>query len=248
MGKAMLAVIHVNAQQPHQVRMGEALAAGFMHHGVRCEMTADRTRAGDMHVVLGPHYAADVWRGHPRTLLLDIGFVGDPAQDVSLGWMIPGGGRRFPAPDPDRYAAYGTQLADLRPRRGQAVMLGDYVEDHEIYRTALTAASQDNNVRYRRHPEAPAWPACPVSSADHVSLHAALADADLAIGYRTSALVTAGLEGLHVTALAAGEMAAGWRAEPAERLRWAWSVAGATWSESEIAAGDAWPPLVQCAP
>lgn len=188
------------------------MAAGFQAHGLKGRVTADRAAGGDVHVVLGPHYARDWWIGqHPNVLYLDRCYYrGDPAH-VSLGWLRPDGGREWqvgtgreppPVPPPP-------------PGRGR-VFLADFAGPQQIVDADYC----------RTHParQAPAQP-----------LEAVLARYHTAIGYRTSALVTAALAGLVVECR--------WPPHLVNRPDWREVLPYADWSREEIARGEAWEHL-----
>ena len=109
----------------------------------------------------------------------------------------------------------------------------------ELLRGNLAAGKAHHHaVGYRGHPRQEPWHASPVDrwDAPH-DLDAALAEHDTAAGYLTSALVVAGLRGLHLIAMHPGRIAARWRADGRER--WAHAVAWANWAETEIGSGAA---------
>jgi hypothetical protein len=235
----MLVIVHVNPKQPHQVRQALEFASGLDRHGINRIVTPQVDLAGDVHVCLGPNYALQAWQNHPRTILLDRCFYGGENTHVTLGWTRPGGGRRFPAGDDRRWRASGQQLAPLRRTSGSAIFLDDYGGDsHRASAVIRELRAHHHVVGYRGHPRQELWHTSPVDrwDAPH-DLEAALAAHDTAAGYLTSALVVAGLRGLHLIAMHPGSIAARWRAD--DRQRWAHAVAWANWAETEIGTGDA---------
>jgi hypothetical protein len=240
MGAPMLAVIHTNAKQPHQVRQALQFADGFARHGITYTVTPQADMAGDIHVCLGPNYALCHWQHHPRTILLDRCFYGGENTHVSLGWTRTEGGRRFPDGDDSRWQAIGQELAPLRATASSAIFLDDYGGDsHRATAVIRELRTLHRMVGYRGHPRQEPWPACPAQrwDAPDKSLEAALDSHDTAAGYLTSALVVAGLRGLRLIALHPGSIAARWRAD--DRQAWAHAVAWANWAETEIGTGDA---------
>jgi len=181
----MLIVFHINRTQPHQCEHGIWFTQGFKRHGLTLEITADREKDADIHIVSGNHYAKDRWVGH-QTLWLDKRFYrNDPKPPgmhsdpcVSLGWMTPTGGRKFtkgegrPPPDVETNTGEGT------------IYLCEYGERPPV--------GGDRFDLVRRHPqdETPPEP-----------LTHALRRHKKAVGQNTTALVEAALLGLEIECL-----------------------------------------------
>jgi hypothetical protein len=239
MGAPMLAVIHTNAKQPHQVRQALQFADGFARHGITYAVTPQAGMAGDIHVCLGPNYALRHWQDHPRTILLDRCFYGGENTHVTMGWTRAGGGRRFPAGDDSRWRASGQELLPLRQPGGSAIFLDDYGGDsHRAAAVLKQLREHHHTTGYRGHPRQEPWTTCPTYRWDApADIEAALSQHNTAAGYLTSALVVAGLRGLNLIALHPGSIAARWRAD--DRQAWAHAVAWANWAETEIGTGDA---------
>lgn len=171
---------HQNPTQPHQVEHGKWLERGLKAHGLTLNITQDPFKEADIHIVSGPHYAKRFWLNHPRTILIDRAYLPEhqvktrwASEDwVSIGWMREDGGRHF------RSGLRREPIKRKAQRTGKrTVFLADY--DGPI--------EQADTVRL--HP----------SRGEHTeSLHSVLSRHDVAIGYSTSALVAAGLEGLRV--------------------------------------------------
>jgi len=170
--------------------------------------------SADIHVVLGPHYAKDKWQGH-KTILLDRAYYHEEMLPqgfmawVSLGWMRDDGGRDF---------RIGEGRARPEQRDCQAAKGTIFLADH----------------------------GGPVESADTIRLHPAqqrpvqglresLSEHKTAIGYQTTALVTAGLMGLDIVCKDKRNIMS--------ESNWLDLLPYADWRWSEIASGEAWEHL-----
>lgn len=164
--------IHANPSLEHQRYWAEGLNQAFLVHGFKSEITADPLKQSDIHVVLGPHYAKKHHLHHETILLDRCYYRGDP-NHVSLGWMLPCGGRRFKE-------GVGRKPPVIKERKtgNKSIFLADY--QGEI--------GEADTIRL--HP-AQAKPA--------ESLYSALNRHGIAIGHKTTALVEAAILGLSVT-------------------------------------------------
>lgn len=212
----MVVAVHINPAQPHQIEHGKWLKAGIERHGLTVELTESPTMPADVHVVSGPHYAKRFWLGHPRTVLLDRAYYHEEKSGrwasmdwVSLGWMREDGGRRFRVGEGRERPA----IEDCSSGSG-TIFLADYGGPIERADTV------------RRHP---------VDEAPQESLRDALRRHRTAIGYETTALVTAALCGLEVVCRDRRNVL--W--EP----NWRDVLPYADWHWSEIESGEAWEHL-----
>lgn len=241
---ATRAVIHTNPRLAHQVQFGEWLRRGFARHGVVAEVSADVDREADLHVVQGPWYARDRWLGHPRTVLLERGWWGDPARDVSLGWMTADGGLSIRAGCADD--RFKPVLAPWKPPRdfeARALLLLDYGQSPDpAVVQALTAVPNPALLTVRQHPN---------SCAPSESLSAAFQRCDFALGHRTSALVSACIAGLPVVCfdhrnpvwpMASNNLRSLMRVQ---REGWLRDLSYHQWHADEIANGQAWAFLME---
>lgn len=231
----MLALIHYNDRLAHQVDHATAFLAGFARHGIRAQATCDIYAEADIHVVSGVHYALPYWqvRHDARVVLLDRAYWGDP-ECVSLGWLLPDGGRHYAAGMPsDRWLDSGQTLAPLRPATGRRIFLADYGAERHHHPALM---DREQITCFRAHPS---------TERAARDLAAVLADYDVAYGFKTSALVTAGLHGLNIVALDPRAIAARWCVS--HRERWCYDLAYANWSLAEIASGAAWEHLEHAA-
>lgn len=207
----MVITIHINAALNHQVEHALWFKAGLKRHGVDLVITSNIQQESDIHIVSGPHYAASYWASHKRTILLDrCYYMGNP-DNVSLGWIKPNGGRQF-------IAGSGRKSPDIKPNRARSgrIFLADYNGPVE---TADTV---------RLHPG---------RSCGQPGLIDELRRHRVAIGYRTTALVTAALEGLEIECKDDRNILA----EP----NWLELLPYADWHKTEIESGEAWQHLLQ---
>ena len=175
----MRIAFHFNPAQEHQREHAQWLSAGCKRHGLTLTVTDDRHLPADLHIVSGPHYAKSAWLHDPMVLLLDRAYYHEEKTGrwksmdwVSLGWLRPDGGRRF------RVGSGRTApVVESRPETGGTIFLVDYGGQIEQADTV------------RRHP---------ADEAPTETLHAALRRHRTAIGYGTTALVSAALAGLEI--------------------------------------------------
>jgi hypothetical protein len=176
----MLVTIHINPKQPHQQEHGQWFLKGFKRLGIKAEVTTSISRESDVHIVSGPHFAKDRWLGHPRTILLDRAYYRDGSKpsgmasmpDISLGWMREDGGRIF-----ELGSGRNPPTPKDRPSYGGTIFLADYGGPIE----------RADTIRYH-----------PADKRPGNTLSEALRGHRTAIGYQTTALVTAALEGLEI--------------------------------------------------
>ena len=213
MGKTS-AVIHIAPSMPHQVAYAEHFAKGFKSLCISPTITGDIRLDGDIHVVIGPHYAKHQWINHSRTILVDRAFWGDP-ECVSIGWLNPDGGRKYPQKMDD-----AREKPDLMPQKtGRKVI---ELEDYGVKTTG------DHPVR--RHPLGKPCRA----------LEDELSEYDTAIGHNTTALVTAAIIGLRVvTAKTCAAYPVSLGVQSTSREQWLNDISYANWYNHEIASGDA---------
>lgn len=211
----MRITFHCNSSQPHQVEHGIWLEKGLKKHGLNLDITHNITQEADIHIVSGPHYAKQYWINHPRVILLDRSYYNQVkskwvSEDwVSLGWMNKNGGRDFKA---------GSGRKSPEPKTGKAgrgsIFLADYNGPVEQADTIRLHPQREHN------PE---------------PLHDALHRHARAIGYNTTALVTAGLEGLEVVCKSKESIM--------YQPNWLELLPYADWKYSEIESGELWQHL-----
>lgn len=210
---------HINETQPHQVEHAQWFRKGLEAHGIQLKITSCIIEPADIHIVSGPHYAASYWAKHNHVIAIDRCYYRDSDKpsgmasmpDISIGWLRRDGGRQFTIGS-GRTAPYIKASGAGQGR----IFLADY--------------------------------SGPTVDADGVRLHPSRAGKqrglidDLrryhtAIGFRTSALVTAGLEGLEIDCRDKRNI----MSEP----NWLELLPYADWNYKEIESGGAWQHLVQ---
>jgi len=204
-----------------------------MRHGVTLDVTADKTKAGDIHIVSGPWYALDEWRGKPNVLWLDRTFYGDAHDVISLGWLNADGSRDFR--NSDKIEGKGA-LPELKPtkiRKGTAIVFGDYGRDMEA---ECKLARKFERCYFKPHPQ-DSQPKSPFNTL-RCPLHIALELADVAIGHASTVLVDAEIAGLHVMSTDSRHVV-----HNSDRELWLKRLSWAQWSLEELSNGDFWEHL-----
>lgn len=231
--------VHTNGALKNQTDFGDALQQGFLRHGLdtRQVFTPYDSAPADIRVTQGPHFAMRRWLSHPRHLHLDRAFYGpDSRYTVTLGWLQPDGSREFRVRDVTGPKGPPPQR---RPRKeaGRSVcVFADYDTAPEVLRGTVAALRQVyDGVYYRSHPARPLTAAaielcCP--------LEGVWALCDTAIGWRSTVLVEASLQGLDTHSCWPGHPVR-WQEHDNYLDRLSWTQ----WSLAEVAAGDFWEHL-----
>lgn len=211
----MRRVAIINPHLPHQMEHGQALAydGWEISHNPR-----EAVSLRDVVLVSGPHFALKQQFGHPKLLMIDRAWWGDPV-NVSISWLKSDGTRQFPDPcgpgrtrsDPagptwthfsqftDPCGSTRTravplpQLKAWKTREQSALIFLDHQQRDPDAAVYSAAKSRFGTVRIRRHP-ADAMEMQP-------SLDSHLALSDVAIGWKTTALVHAAISGVPVICL-----------------------------------------------
>lgn len=248
MGSECLGVtVHYNPRLKHHFGWTTALVEGIGKFGHTVIPTTDPSpNPGTINVVIGPHYCLKNHLNVPNTLFLDRCFFSDPTIHASIGWLRPDGSRNFKneKSPPNRWDKSGMHLK-LWKDGTAAVVFGDYTTDPERYRQTILEVMQNyDQVFYRPHPQQPGWsPPCPVIDGP---LPDVFKVARVAIGWRSSVLVDAVINGIPVVCLDSRNVVAPVASEHineivfAARQNWAYNLAHSQWHVSEIANGDAW--------
>lgn len=229
-------VIHTNPQLENQREPARCMREGFARHGLNAEVTADKRRRGDIHIVQGPWYCYREWLGQPNVLYLDRCFFGNPARDVSLGWLNSDGSREFL--NHGMAVAKGT-LPELHPRtekRRCAVIFADYGRD--MTEVVKQARWDYDSVFFRPHPAQDQT--TPVMTL-RGELEGVWALADVAIGHSSTVLVEAEIRGKHVISSDPRHVCHGIE----DRAQWLTDLSWAQWSFEELAAGTFWEHLCE---
>lgn len=172
-------VFHCNMSLTHQREHASWFRAGLKKHGLKLTVTSDIKQDGDIHIVSGPHYAANWWQGHDNVIMIDRELYHPDPPDcynsmpwVSVGWLRADGSRHW-------YSTGGKKLPLVfdKPATGGTIFLADYNGPYEKADTV------------RLHP---------AERPEKEPLGLVLRRHTTAIGYRTSALVKAGLHGLDI--------------------------------------------------
>lgn len=200
--------IHTNPNQPHQIEQAEHFRQGFIKHNLKSIVTASITQQADIHIVLGSNYAKHHWLNHDRVVLLDRCYFGDTRNHISIGWMNKKGGRNFTIGE-------GRKKLYIRdPIGDQSIFLADYngvIEQADIIR--LHPANKQYNT----------------------TLSEDLRQCNSAIGYNSTALVKAALQGLKITCK--GEQ------NILNQKNWLELLPYANWNYNEILSGEVWAHL-----
>ena len=227
--------IHTNMGLANQIESAGWLQSGFQAHGINAEITADKNKVADIHVIQGNWYAYNEFIGKPNVLFLNRCFYGDARFDVSLGWLRPDGSRDFMNHGMAR--AKGS-CPDVRPRKESrrcAVIFADYGIDPQAM--ILDARMRYDSCFFRPHPAQDRT--TPVMTLKG-SLDVVWEIADVAISGTSTVLVEALIQGLHVESTdplhvvqSCGE----------DRQAWLNDLSWAQWSHTELMNGDFWEHL-----
>ena len=166
-------VFHCNYGMPHQVRQAESMVKGAARHGDVIDVTNDRTRQADVHIVSGPWFAKREHLTSDNVILIDRAYVDVKNHGVSIGWMDSDGGRYFTAGE-------GKPKIEIAEQRTGSRSI--YLEDYEYKEPIRCDAT-------RCHPAR-------VMSDE--GLMQCLDRYDIAAGYNSTSLVTAALMGLRI--------------------------------------------------
>ena len=203
------------------------MSEGFKRHGLDLRVTSDIGIESDIHIVSGPHYAKSYWLGHSSVLLIDRSYYNQhksgkwASEDyVSIGWMNKYGGRDFQLGQWGR-VPYGSKKLEIVNNHlpGGTIFLCDYG-----YKPTKQDLLGVDTIRYH-----------PTQEHRQGSLTTDLYYHSTAVGYRTTALVQAGLQGLDIVCKDVQNIMHydNWM----DRLPWA------DWHYSEIQKGEAWEHL-----
>ena len=197
----------------------------------------------DVYVCIGPHYALDACMTTGKPIIyIDRCLWGDDLEYVTIGWLNEDGGMRYPINAP----GHRSWPQDVQPWRfrdeSKAIYLMDYGPYANQYRLAL---EHYEHVTMRVHP---ATGKIQPALQDHLKGHG------VAIGNRTSALVTAALLGYPVISFdkrspvyeIAGHDILDIRRP--DRTQWLDNMSHAQWSAEEIRSGEALTYVLNHAP
>ncbi len=227
--------IHSNPHLSNQIESSGWLKQGFDRHGVGCEITADKHKSADVHVVQGPHFAWNEWLGQPHVIWLDRCFYGHHRFDLSIGWLNPDGSRDFKNTGMSFDKGDLPELKPQKTSRDCAIVFGDYgMDPKELIDYSRIHFSR---TYYKPHPAehgqvspvlAPKW-----------TLEQCWEIADVAAGHSSTVLVEAELNGLHVYTTDPNHVCK----DIGSREQWLKDLSWAQWNFEEIVNGDFWEHL-----
>lgn len=227
-------VIHCNMHLANQTETAGWLQDGFRKHGIRAEITPDRYKNADVHVVQGPWYAFNQWLGQPNVLWLDRCFYGHPRWDISLGWLMPDGSRDFRNQDKAEGKGAVPELRPQKHTKRTAFVFGDYGRDPED--EIVLARREYDAVFFRSHPQDKR---CCRLMEPALSLADIWEQADAAVGHSSTVLVEAAINGLHVHSTDPRHVVNGIE----DRQDWLNRLSWCQWNHEELKNGDFWEHL-----
>ena len=231
-----MVIIHTNLGLENQRVCAEALKAGFEKHDITAKITADRDLKGDRwdtHVIQGPWYAYHEWVGKPGVLWLNRCFYGCHKTIVSLGWLKPDGSRDFKNKDMQTGKGELPELKPMKTTKRCAIVFGDYNEDaSEMFKHS---EREHDSSWFRPHPASPnVGPIrrlmCDLSTVFDIG--------DVAVGNKSTVLVDAAINGLHIDCFDPLHVV-----HHTNREQWIKDLSWSQWHLNEIANGDAWKHL-----
>ncbi|MDB4312002.1 hypothetical protein N9937_01100 [bacterium] len=228
-------VVHSNPRLLNQVESSQWLKAGFERHGIGAQITSDKWKGADIHVVQGPWYAYNEWLGQKNVLFLNCCFYGDRRFDLSVGWLRPDGTRDFKNHGMTVHNGILPELKPEKENRRCAVVFGDFGTDPT--EQIIDAKGHYQTVYYRPHP------AQTEKQPGVISLRSDLAGvwglADVAIGGSSTVLVDAEINGLHVECSDPLHVVH----HDGTREQWLTDLSWANWNYKQLIAGDFWEHL-----
>lgn len=222
-------VIHFNPTLTNQILYKDYLLAGFGKLGMPAYSTDDQNADGAIHVCIGPHYAFRQCLGK-STIYIDRCLWGDDLKYVTIGWLDDNGGMIYPV-ECDNKRTKPRLERWVKPGRS-ALFLFDYGPYPELYKECgkhYFMGCRPHPATNKRQPPL----------LDHLRKYS------LAIGYRTSALVTAVINGYPTISLDSRCPAYPVSGHDIldivrpDRRQWLNNMSYAQWSGKEIASGEA---------
>lgn len=186
MDKRSSVLIHCNPTLSNQRLYADYLNKGFQRLGYKPMIDVSASGEADLHVCIGPHFAFNHCLGK-NTIYIDRCLWGDDLESVTIGWLKEDGGMLYPESNVSR------ETPELKPWHNRDIdkvlVLADYGPYPIVYKKLKLYY---RSVTLRPHPAA---------RAGQKPLAKQLEEVDLAVGYRTSALVTAAIHGVPVISL-----------------------------------------------
>lgn len=223
--------IHYNPNIENQVNYGQALYEGFRAHGLKTTLTDNVTAPGDIHCLIGPWYAYSHYIKYKNVLYLDRACWDHPNY-TTVNWMHYGEKVwNWDLPQKPRYHP------TIKPWKNgkRLIVLCDYGEKSYKYQNRVRP--HFGNVAVREHPSSVSY--------KQIDLLDELEDFEIAIGGRTTALVTAAIEGLSIfcvdrlSPVYPVASAVPYIIKP-DRDRWLKDLSWHNWTLEEIKSGQMW--------
>jgi len=230
-------VIHTNLGLANQRESGAWLQQGFRRHGIAAEITPDKHKAADVHVIMGNWYAYNEWlpkSSTSRVIYLNRCFYGSPRFDLSLGWLRPDGSRDFRNHGATEGKGVLPVLKPQKTSRRCVVVFADYGQDPSDM--VMDARARFDSVFFRPHPAQNRETPVMTLKGD---LETVWEIADVAIGHGSTVLCDAVIAGLHVESTDPGHVVQ----DCEERQAWLNRLSWAQWSHTELINGDFWSHL-----
>lgn len=232
MDKDSTFVVHANPSLRNQTLYAEHLKQGFERLDRKCILTTNRNYDGDIHVCIGPHYALRDCIGKP-TIYIDRCLWGDDLDFVTIGWLNSKGYMLYPVGQDDSRPKPSVNNW-IVPRETLNIL---YCFDYGPYPLeTFQPLAKQYNVTARPHP---------ATKKDQPPLLKHMEGKDVVIGHRTSALVTAAINGYPVVCFDEGNAVSPVAARDIlnlvypDRTQWLNNLSYAQWSGAEIKTGAA---------
>ena len=232
----MKMLMHYNMHLKHQRQHAYAFIRGCSGLSI----TDSRDGDADIHIISGPHFALSRWKHHPRVLMIDRAYWGDPDY-VSIGWLQDDGSRKFATGDAARKKP---GLYDWKPMiwdtfgEIRCTVLADYGQD--VSAIVEEASKRFLSVSVRLHP-------ADAEVKRLVTLEEDILWSDVVIGTAGTSIFEAIKLGVPVICLDPLNPIAPVCSDSihadlyrGERDEWLHDMSYKQWSLDEIASGEAW--------
>lgn len=251
-------VVVIRPGVEHQETHCSAMAEGISRHGHRVTRVAPGQRIdADVAVCWG----WQIGKRYRNPLVLERGHVGPRRTYTSAGWRGLAGYGHYPGclDSGERWESRHGALMQPWHGGGYALLLGQCAGDAALHGLDFRAWAQRTTdellaaglmVRYRPHPAMAADRFCPTGATlAGGGLQEALARAELAVTYTSTAGVEAVLSGVPTLTFDRGAMAwpvtghAVGEVVTPDRTAWSHALAWTQWTIDELASGEAWAAL-----
>jgi len=226
-------VIHSNPHLANQIESAGWLKQGFEACGEKVEITAERRKGGDIHVVQGPHYALNDWYGKENVIWLDRCFYFDSRYDLSIGWLNSDGSRDFKNQNKTQPNGPLPELKPLKKTQDRAIVFTDYGQRPDSM--MAWAKGRYKVLEHRPHPAERPEQSC-------AALGSIWSRFEVAIGHSSTVLVEAAIRGLEVVSFDPRHVCQGLKTM--YRKPWLTKLSWAQWHfDTGIQSGDFWEHL-----